>query len=130
MTYISEGLIEVLLEMAQEADPQEVIVRLAVTPVSELDLDGDLDPEAHVFTDFYLPSTGDSIQAVFGMDVSHPPGQTPGIFISHPDGHLGLRQQDEFAERVIVAIPPWGLDDVRVFDRRGREHVLELVEVV
>lgn len=129
MTYVSEGLLEVLLEMAADADPQEVSIHLAVTTAGDLDIDSELAPETKVFSDFYLPSTGDSIEAVFGMDVSHPPGQTPGIFVSHPDGYLELRQGDEFAERIIVAVPPWGVEDVLVFDRRGREHQLQLVTV-
>ncbi|MFW6153078.1 MAG: hypothetical protein ACOC42_01825, partial [Halobacteriota archaeon] len=93
----------------------------------ELELGESIQPDEQVFAEFYLPSTGASLEAVFGVDVSVPPAQTPGVFISHPEGTLGLERGDEFAERVFVAVPPWQPSSVAVFDRRGREHPLEVV---
>lgn len=128
MTRITAGLLEVLLEMAAEADPRSITVHLAIRRADVLGLGPSLPPEEPVFAEFYHPSTGASIEAVFGMDVSVPPAQTPGVFITHPEGHLGLERGDEFAERILVAIPPWRRDAVAVFDRRGREHPLDVVE--
>lgn len=126
---ITRGLLDILLEMAEEAEPQSVTIHLAVSDASELGLTDELDADTAVFSDFYLPSSGDSIEAVFGMDVSVPPGQTPGLFTSHPEGRLEVHSRDEFAERIIIAVPPWTTDAVADFDRRGREHELHIVDV-
>lgn len=128
MAYITRGLLEVLLTMAEDADPDGVSIRLAVTPADELELEDDLDPETPVFTDLYFPSSGDSVAAVFGVDVSVPPGQTPGRFISHPMGDPSPNTTDDFAERLFIAVPPYEVDDVTVYDRRGRRQGLVVVE--
>ncbi len=128
MVYIIDGLLDILLEMAEDADPGSITIRLAVSDADSLGDDIDLDPTVPVFTDLYFPSSGRSVEAVFGVDVSVPPGQTQGIFISHPDGPLEVTTTDDFAERVLIAIPPWDRDNVAAFDRRGREHPIRLVE--
>lgn len=123
--HITEGLLDVLLEIAADADPQETTLHLGITPADELGIEG-LNADIPVFSDLYLPNTGHSIEAVFGMNVSVPPGRSPGIFVSHPTGPLDIRSTDEFAERIIVAVPPWTPGDVAVFDRRGREIPMQL----
>lgn len=87
----------------------------------------DLDPDEPVFTDLYLPSAGRSIDAVFGMDVSVPHGQAQGRFVSHPLGELSVSTTDDLHEVVLVAVPPWGRDDVAAFDRSGRRLELRIV---
>lgn len=128
MVHITGGLLDVLLEMAADAEPQSVTVRLAVSSAEELDLGERLSAGTPVFSDLYLPSSGDPIEAVFGMDVSIPPGQTPGVFISHPHGELGLASTDDFAERILIAVPPWGRETVAAFDRSGQEQTMEIVD--
>lgn len=128
MVYITAGLLEILLEMAEDSEPGRVTIRLAVTDAEELSEAVDLEPSAQVFSDLYFPASGDSIEAVFGVDVSIPPGQTPGVFLSHPDGRLEIDQTDDLAERIFIAIPPWDRASVAVFDRRGRELSLEIID--
>lgn len=127
--HITSGLLDALLSMAADADPQSVTIRLAVTDAAELDVDDEIDPDTPVFSDLYFPGSGDSVEAVFGVDVSIPPGQTPGVFNSHPHGDPTLNTADTFAERVLVAIPPWSRDDVAAYDRGGRQHDLTIVTI-
>ncbi|MCY4729282.1 hypothetical protein KY092_01775 [Natronomonas gomsonensis] len=124
MVYITQGLLTALLELATDRDPSSVTVALAVTPASELD--AGLPSEASVFTDMYLPDTGGSVTAVFGMDLSTP--GTAGRFISHPDGVLALTKADDLHEVVFVAVPPYEEDCVAAFDRSGDEYGLEVVD--
>lgn len=126
--HLTAGLLDTLLEMAAEADPQSVTVRLAVTPANELDTEDELSADTPVFTDLYLPTSGRSIEAVFGVDVSVPPGQTPGVFISHPRGPLDLATTDDLAQRILIAVPPWTRESVAAFDRGGRERPLRIHE--
>ncbi len=147
MVYITRGLAEVLLDRAREADPDSVTAALAVTPASELTAadgageletvadagDGatdteSLDPETPVFTDFYLPEAARSVSAVFGVDLSTPPGQTQGRFVSHPLGRLELDRSDDLAEAVFVAVPPWDVDSLAAFDRNGRRRPLHVLD--
>lgn len=130
MVHITRGLVEVLLDIAREADPSEVTASLAVSPAGDLvgpDA-ADLPPETDVFTDFYLPEAATSVSAVFGMDLSTPPGQTQGRFVSHPDGDLTVSRTDDLHEAVFVAVPPWEPDRIRAFDRRGRQRSLVVVD--
>lgn len=129
MVHITAGLLDLLLEMAEDAEPGSVTIRLAVTDVSEVDEGLDLDPATSIFTDLYFPNSGDSIEAVFGVDVSVPPGQTPGVFISHPDGMLDIDVTDDFAERIFIAVPPWDRTAVAVFGRDGRELPLDIIDI-
>lgn len=126
MVYVTRGLMGALLEFAREREPEEATMTLATTPAD--DLEGcDLGPETPVFTHFYLPTTGESVRAVFGMDLGTPPG-TQGRFVSHPAGHLGVSRTDDLREVVLVAVPPWDLSSVAAFGRDGRRYPLELVD--
>jgi hypothetical protein len=114
--------------MAEEADPDSVTISVAVTQASEL-LETDLPPETPVFTHFYMPSAGGSVNAVFGVDLGTPVGQTQGRFVSHPDGNLSLTKEDDLHEVVFVAVPPWDEPSVAAFDRRGDQQEVELLDV-
>ncbi|WP_284009468.1 hypothetical protein [Haloarcula pelagica] len=128
MVYVTRGLVETLLRMASDAEPDSVTISLAVTKASDLP-DVDLPPETPVFTDFYLPSAGSSVNAVFGMDLGTPAGQTHGRFISHPTGRMGVDVTDDLHEVIFVAIPPWEEDCFRAFDRSDREQTVEILDV-
>ena len=88
----------------------------------------DRTPETPVFTDFYMPETGASVSAVFGIDLSTPPGQTQGRFVSHPTGRLELERTDDLHEVVFVAVPPWETGTLAAFDRNGRRRRLHVVD--
>ena len=128
MVYVTRGLVETLLRMARDAEPNDVTISLAVTEAAELP-DADLAPETPVFTDFYLPSAGGSVNAVFGMDLGTPAGQTQGRFVSHPDGYMGVSKLDDLHEVIFVAIPPWDTDSFGAFDRAGRTVEVEVLDV-
>lgn len=124
--YATRGLVEVLCELAADAEPGEVSVALAATPAGDLDVD--LPPETPVLTDFYMPRTAESVTRVFGVDLSIPAGQTHGRFVSHPQGDLEVSLTDDLAAVMLVAVPPWEADAVTAFDRSGRRLPLELVD--
>ncbi|RBI64277.1 hypothetical protein [halophilic archaeon] len=128
MVYVTQGLVEALLELAAEAEPEKVTISLAVTPAGDLSGDVDLSPETPVFTHFYPPDAGGSVTAVFGIDLSIPAGQTQGRFVSHPQGPLEVTRSDDLHETVIVAVPPWDDDSVAAFDRSGRRQSLSRVD--
>jgi hypothetical protein len=123
--YATRGLVEALVRFADDADPDGVSIALATTPAGEF-ADG-LPADTPVFTDFYHPEAGRSIQGVFGVDLGRPPGDG-GRFVSHPDGVRTLTRADDLAARVLVAVPPWDTEDVVAFDRRGRRRPLTLVD--
>ncbi len=125
MVYATAGLLDALLDIAATRDPQGVTVALATRPASELDCD--LPPETPVFTDFYLPDTGNSVRAVFGMDLGTPGSQ--GRFVSHPLGELELARTDDLHEVVLVAVPPYERDCIRAFNRSGRRLDLEVLDI-
>ena len=125
MVYITRGLLTALLELAEDRDPASVTVSLTVMPAAELD--ADLPADRSVFTDMYLPDTGGSVTAVFGMDISTP--GAAGRFISHPDGTLGLRKTDDLHEVVFVATPPYDADHVGAFARSGEGLPIETLDV-
>jgi hypothetical protein len=127
VVYATRGLVESLVTTASEADPTEVSIAIAVTPADELP-GTTLPPETPVFTHFYMPEAGRSVNFVFGVDLGTPVGQTQGRFVSHPNGELRVRQTDDFKERVFVAVPPWTVESVAVFDRQGRDRSLELLD--
>ena len=124
VVYITRGLLTALLELADDRDPESVTVALAVTDGAELD--ADLPPEAVVYTDMYLPDTGGSVAAVFGMDLSTP--GAAGRFVSHPDGMLALTKADTLHQVVFVAVPPYSEEDVAAFDRGGTEVRYDVVD--
>ena len=128
MVYATRGLVDSLLRFAREADPDPVTISISVTTASELP-EAELPPETPVFTHFYMPEAGGSVNFVFGVDLGTPAGQTQGRFVSHPNGELRVRQSDDFKELIFVAVPPWDDDSIAVFDRRGGRQDLELLDV-
>lgn len=128
VVYATRGLIEALLGFARERDPDPVTITLAVTSAATLD-EADLTSEASVFTHFYLPDAGASVRAVFGIDLGTPAGQTPGVFVSHPDGTSEPERTDVFREVVFIAIPPWDVDSVTAFGRDGRRREVVLLDI-
>lgn len=125
MVYITRGLLTALLDLGADRDPASVTVSLAVTDADELP--ADLPPEAAVFTDMYLPGTGGSVNAVFGMDISTP--EAAGRFVTHPDGPLALTKRDDLHQVVFVAVPPYQDDCVGAFDRSGDRVPTDVVDV-
>jgi len=75
----------------------------------------------------YLPDTGGSVRAVFGMDLSTP--GAAGRFITHPDGTLALTKRDDLHEVVFVAVPPYDLDHVGAFDRSGSGRSIRILDI-
>ncbi len=134
VVYATRGLVDVLLGLASDADPSAVTTGLSVTPARELTGVGadDLSPETPVFTDFFLPDPGNSVNAVFGVDLSTPARQIQGRFVSHPVGELEVSKKDDLAQVVFVAVPPWERDEdsFGVFDRAGTRQPLEVVDAV
>lgn len=125
--YVAADLVEVLCELAADRDPDRVVVPLGATPAADLELP--LPDDAAVFTHFYLPDTGRSVRAVFGVDLATPSGASPALFLSHPDGRQGVSRRDDLREVVLVGVPPWDVEDVAAFDRHGRRRPLEQVAV-
>ncbi len=128
MVYATRGLIETLLRLAEDADPERVTISVAVTSADSIPA-ADVPPEAPVFTHFYMPNAGGSVNAVFGVDLGTPVGQTQGRFVSHPDGNLSLTKEDDLHEVVFVAVPPWEEPSLAAFDRRGEQQPLEILDV-
>lgn len=128
MIYVTRGLLEVLLELAEESEPETVTAGVSVTRADEFQADLSIDDGTPVFTHFYLPETGDSVNSVFGLDISTPMGQTQGRFVSHPDGNLEVTLRDDLHEVVFVAVPPWDRDSVAAFGRDGTQHELVVVD--
>ena len=128
MIYVTSGLVDALLDMAANAEPDDLTVGLATSTAAELSID-ELPPETPVFSDFYLPSSGGSVSAVFGVDLGTPLGQTQGRFVSHPRGDLAVSETDDLHEVVLVAVPPWDDDSVAAFDRAGRRREFTVLDV-
>jgi len=126
---ITRDLLAVLLERAAAAEPDGVSLLLTATPAGEFaDPPPELDPADPIITHYTLPGAGGSVSAVFGMDLGTPAGRSRGRFVSHPDGGLELRETDDLAAVVLVAVPPWESDCVAAFDRAGRELPLWVVD--
>lgn len=126
--YATEGLIDVLLRFAADAEPSKATVTLGTTRGSALDAPAPVPDDVPVFTHFYLPEAAESTRAVFGVDLSVPLGQTHGRFVSHPRSERAPTLTDDFHEVIFVAVPPWDRDSVRAYERRGRRIPLELVD--
>lgn len=130
--YATRALAAVLCELAADADPEAISVRLVATPATDLDAaDGalaDLDPDAAVLSDFYFPGAGDALTNVFGMDLATPAGQTAGRFVSHPDADPEVSHADDLHAQVLVGVPPWDADDLRAYDRHSERQSLVLVD--
>jgi hypothetical protein len=126
--YVTRGLVDTILGFAAESDPDRVTVPLAVTRAR--DLPGvDLPDETPVFTHFYMPSEGDAVNAVFGMQLGIPSGETPGIFVSHPVQQLRLTREDEFREAIFIAVPPWEEDSLAAFERNGDKQEYTILDI-
>ncbi len=128
MVYATRSLVDVLLEQARERDPASLTIKLGVTPAAEFD-GVDLPPDTPVFTHFYLPDAGQSVSAVFGVDLGTPSGRTPGLFLSHPDGVREIKRTDDLREVVLIAVPPWTVENVVAVGRDGDRLELELLDV-
>lgn len=127
MVYITSGLVEALLGFARDREPSSVTIGLTVTLAERLDGDlAGIDPGAPVFSHFYLPDAGNSVQAVFGMDLASPP--TQGRFVSHPDGRLAVKRTDDLHEVVFLTVPPW--EEVVPFGRTGDRLELDVLSAV
>ena len=127
-------LLEALLELARDREPDSVSVAIGTRPATDLEDAsgpgtpvGDLPPEMGVFADFTFPEAGGAVNRVFGMDLGRPAGTTQGRFVSHPRGDITLATTDDLAPRVLVAVPPWSLEDVRAYDRSGARKPLTVV---
>ena len=129
MVYITRGLLDALLEMAAEDDPEGVSVVLASTKAVEFDAEVGLDAETSVLTHFYFPETSGSVNAVFGVDLGTPAGRGRARFVSHPNGRLEATREDTFAAALVVAVPPWDESSCAVFDRNNRELDLNVLDV-
>ena len=128
MLYATRGLVETLLRLASESEPEETTIPLAVTSAGDIP-ESNLAPETPVFTHFYMPNAARPVNAVFGVDLGMPVGQTQGRFVSHPRGDLRLSKRDDLKEVVFVAVPPWDEDSLAAFDRHGREQSLTILDV-
>jgi len=131
--YATRALVETCCRLAADADSEPLAVSLVAKAAGKLEAaDGEgtplaeLDPDTEVFAEFYLPGAGESLSAVFGMDLSTPSG-TDGRFLSHPDGLPEVSVTDDVHVRILVAVPPYGVEDVRAYDRNGRRLDLVLV---
>jgi hypothetical protein len=127
MVTVTRGLIEILLQKAADRDPGAVTIELAVTAAEEFE-DLDRPADTPVFTTFYLPDAGRSVDAVFGSNLSTPSGEAPGLFVSHPDGSLSLSHTDDFREVVFVAVPPWEPSSIAAFGRDGHRREIDVVD--
>lgn len=128
MVYITRGLLDALLEMAAEDDPEGVSVVLASTKAGEFDAEVGLDTETSVLTHFYFPEASGSVNAVFGVDLGTPAGRGRARFVSHPNGRLEATREDTFAAALVVAVPPWNESSCAVFDRNNRELDLDVLD--
>lgn len=145
--YITRPLLTVLLEIAGDAAPNSTNVYLVnsaagdLEPLSALDRDRsaegqsarsvplqDLAPDTPVFSDFYFPDVGNSLDFVFGVDLGTPAGQGRARFVSHPDGRLQATREDTFAAALVVAVPPWEAESVAAFDRNDRRLDLDVID--
>ena len=133
--YATRALVDVLCELAADADPGSVSVRLAATRAGTLEVSDSaaddtvgLDPDTRVLSDFYFPDAGDALTRVFGVDLAAPTGQTAGRFVSHPDGDPAVTTTDDLHAQLLVGIPPWDASDVRAHDRSGTRRDLVLVD--
>jgi hypothetical protein len=129
VVYITRGLLAALLEMAAEADPDDVSVVLASTPAGEFAAGTALDADTPVLTHFYFPDSSGSVNAVFGVDLGTPAGRGRARFVSHPNGRLAATREDTFAAALVVAVPPWEESSCAAFDRNNRTLDLDVLDV-
>ena len=125
MIYLTEGLVETLLGFASEKDPDSTTVPLGVTDADELGLD--IEQDGPIFTHFYMQNDDDAVNAVFGVDLGTPAGQSQGRFLSHPDGNPELTMRDDLHAAVLVAVPPWQPANVSAYDRDSTARHLTVI---
>ena len=135
--YITGPLLDVLLELAGDADPNPANVQLVQSAAADLEPGdsagadhlplSDLDPATPVFSDFYFPDVGRALDFVFGVDLGTPAGTTQGRFLSHPEGDPELTVRDDLHATVLVATPPWRDENVVAYARNGTEQELRVV---
>lgn len=141
--HVTAALLAVLLELAGDADPQALSVSIGqraagdLTPLEEpVAWDAEelsigsletLAPSTAVFTDFYFPKVGSSLESVFGVDLGVPAGQTGGRFLAHPEGIPEPTVRDDFHATLLVAVPPWQPGNVAAFDRDSTPRPLRVV---
>ena len=128
MLYVTRGLVDTLLRFAAEKDPDRVTVPLAVTRARDLP-EAALPDETPVFTHFYMPSEGDAVNAVFGMQLGIPSGETPGIFVSHPVRRLELTREDDLREIIFIAVAPWDAGSLAAFERSGDKQEYTILDI-
>lgn len=130
MVYITRALVDILIDLASDADPERVTTGVSITPAADLRGADGLPPETPVFAGFFLPDPDNSVNAVFGVDLSTPARQAQGRFVSHPVRELEVTKRDDLAEVIFVAVPPWefGERTFGAFDRRGERRPLEVVD--
>ncbi|GGC57000.1 hypothetical protein [Haloferax sulfurifontis] len=126
--HVTRGLVDLLLDMAEDAEPSSMNLVLAPTPAGEFDDDLGLDPETPVLTHFYMAEAGQSVSAVFGMDLGTPAGRGRARFLTHPQGPFELTERDDLAAVVLLAVPPWERRTLAAFDRASRKLELAVVE--
>ncbi|MGQ3722985.1 hypothetical protein [Natrialba aegyptia] len=128
--YITRSLLETLLQLARQAEPNSLSIGLATTPAGELNGADGVFHMTPVFTHLYLPEQPNSVSSVFGVDLHTPPQRTQGRFVTHPFSELRLTKRDDLHEIVFVAVPPWDETSVGAFDRAGRRHSLRILDAV
>jgi hypothetical protein len=116
------------MRFASERDPDSTTIPLAVTDAGELP-ELNLDADTPIFTHFYMPNEEGAVNAVFGVDLGTPAGQTPGVFVSHPRGDLRVSKRDDLREIVFIGVPPWDTDSFRAFNRKGNQVECEILDV-
>mgnify|MGYP006278944355 CR=1 FL=1 len=124
--YATRGLVEMLLERADEAEPAQVNLVLDATPAADFEADLGVDPSTPVLSHVYFPMAGQAVSDVFGVDLGTPAGRGRARFLSHPQGPAELTRRDDLAGVVFLAVPPW--EDLLAFDRRGRRLPLTVVD--
>lgn len=126
--YVTAGLIEALLARASATDPESENVVLDATPAGEFDPSLNMPDDRPILTHLYLPEAGESVRAVFGVDLGRPSGRGTARFVSHPQGPFALTREDDLAAVVLIAVPPWERDTVGAFARSGRQLSLTIVD--
>lgn len=126
--HVTRGLVDVLLDMAADAEPQETNLVLAATPAGDFDDELGIDSDTPVLTHFYMAEAGRSVSAVFGVDLGTPAGRGRARFITHPQGPFELTERDDLAAVVLLAVPPWEEETLAAFDRAGRKLDLVVVD--
>lgn len=134
--FVTGPLLDVLLELARDADPRPANVQLIESDVAALEPISagetqvqltDVPADEPVFSDFYFPDVGRALNFVFGVDLGTPAGTTQGRFLSHPDGDPGLTVRDDLHAVVLVAVPPWTPENVVAYAPDGTRRELRLV---